>query len=72
MKPTEEPNTIIAFFLSQQLRAERYVAQRSTRTNEEGSHTTDNLLAVCGIIAIAVIAIAFVWWVFSPLLVLLA
>ncbi|WP_232550071.1 hypothetical protein [Propioniciclava soli] len=53
-------NTIIAFFLSQQLRAEHFVAQRSTRTNEEGSQTTDNLLWVVAVIAIAGIGTAAV------------
>lgn len=46
-------NTITAFLATQLHLLENHIAARSTRDSEEGSQTTDNLLWVIAVIAIA-------------------
>lgn len=50
-------NTITTFVVAQMLLLQDHITAQSTREREEGSQTTDNLLWVIAVIAIAGIAV---------------
>lgn len=49
-------NTLTTFLMTQWMIAQQHIAARSNRTSEEGSQTTDNLLWIIAVIAVAGLA----------------